>query len=209
MRRKDLYLAAVIGFAFGVLVLLPLKNIGFVVTPKIAFVSIIGFAFFSPLALFVIYLGSRFIPPLYEFGKFAAVGALNTVIDLGVLNFLIVLTDLSTGIYYSFFKAVSFLTAVVNSYFWNKFWTFTSRTPTTAAEFGRFIFFTVIGLVINVGVATLIVDIGGPVFGAPAKFTANIGAFLATVVSLLWNYFAYRRFVFRAGGSAFGGKTGL
>ncbi len=197
MRKKDLYLAAVIGFAFGVLLLLPLKNVGFVITPKLAFLSIFGFAVFSPLALFILHLGSRFVPALYEFGKFASVGALNTVIDLGVLNFLIVLTDLSTGIYYSLFKAVSFLMAVVNSYFWNKFWTFGSPTPATTKEFGRFVFFTAIGLVINVGVATLVVDVGGPVFSVPVKVAANAGAVLATVISLVWNYFAYKKFVFK------------
>jgi len=197
MARKDLYLAAVIGFTFGVLLLLPLRNIGFAVAPKVVFLSVFGFALFSPFALFVIHLMSRSLPALYEFGKFAAVGALNTVIDLGVLNFLIILTGLAAGVSYSLFKAASFLTAVLNSYFWNKFWTFTSRTPTTAVEFGRFVFFTAIGLLINVGVATLVADLGGPLLGAPVKVAANIGAILATVVSLLWNYFAYKRFVFR------------
>ncbi len=198
MRKKDLYLATVIGFIFGVLLLLPLKNIGFAVTPKLVFISVFGFAVIAPLSLFIMLVASRFIPALYQFGKFAAVGALNTLIDLGVLNFLIILTDISTGVYYSFFKAISFLAAVGNSYFWNKFWTFASGTPTSAKEFGRFIFFTLIGLLINVGVATLIVDLAGPVFGAPAKLIANVGAAVATVVSLLWNYFAYKRFVFKS-----------
>lgn len=198
MRKKDLYLSATIGFVFGVLVLLPLKNVGFAITPKLIVLSVFGFTVLAPLALFIIYLASRFMPALYQFGRFAAVGALNTVIDLGVLNFLITLTDVSTGIYYSLFKAVSFLAAVVNSYFWNKFWTFASRTPSTAGEFGRFIFFTLIGLLINVGIATLVVDVAGPVFDAPAKTAANVGAVVATAVSLLWNYFAYRRFVFKS-----------
>ena len=198
MKRKDLYLAAGIGFIFGVLLLLPLKNIGIAVTPKLIFLSVFGFAVFAPFALFVLYVASRFIPALYQFGKFAAVGALNTVIDLGALNFLIILTGISTGIYYSSFKAISFLAAVGNSYFWNKFWTFGSARPASAKEFSRFIFFTFIGLIINVGVATLIVDIASPVFGAPAKLMANVGAVVATVVSLLWNYFAYKRFVFKS-----------
>ncbi|HXF44185.1 MAG TPA: GtrA family protein [Candidatus Paceibacterota bacterium] len=197
MKRKDAYLASVIGFTFGVLLLLPLNNVGFTVTPKLVFTTVVGFTVLAPVLLFALYFCSRFVANLYEFGKFAAVGALNTMIDLGVLNLLITLTNLSTGFYYSLFKGVSFVSAVLNSYLWNKFWTFSTGTPVGAREFGRFIFFTLIGLVINVSVATLVVDLGEPVFGLPARAAANAGAIFATVISLLWNFFAYKKFVFR------------
>ncbi len=195
--RKDWYLATLIGFVFGWLILLPAKNFGFVMGPATVLGSVLGFSLFSPLALFVMWFLSRFLPFLYQFGKFAAVGALNTMIDLGLLNFLIIITDISAGLYFGLFKAISFLAAVTNSYYWNKFWTFGSRLPATLKEYVRFAFFTVIGLLINVSIASFIVSVLGPLFGSSPKTWANIGALIATVVSLLWNFFAYKYIVFK------------
>ncbi len=208
MRRRDFYFAVLIGFAFGWFFLLPAKNFGFTITPAFIFLSVAGFSVFSPLALFITYLLNRFVSGFFQFGKFAAVGALNTLIDLGILNFLIILTDITGGIYFSVFKGASFLTAVTNSYFLNKFWTFGSRLPATLEEYLRFAFFTLIGLLINVAVASFVVSVLGPLFGASPKVWANVGALVATIVSLIWNFFAYKKFVFSAeGGSASGGKT--
>ena len=197
MKKKDFYLTTLIGFLFGLLVLLPAKNIGFIITPKLIFATVVGFTVLAPLALFILNLLSRFWAVLYQFGKFAAVGALNTVIDLGILNFLILLTGVYTGVYFSIFKAASFVVAVLNSYFWNKFWTFQSKAPVTLKEFGRFIFFTVIGLLINVSIASFVVTILGPVFGVDPKLWANVGALVAIIISLIWNFFAYRYIVFK------------
>ncbi|MCP6719925.1 MAG: GtrA family protein [Patescibacteria group bacterium] len=198
MTKKDLYLVSLIGFLFGLLVLLPAKNLGLVVTPKLALISVVGFTVLAPIALLILKFLSRFWAVLYQFGKFAAVGALNTVIDLGVLNFLILLTGVYAGIYFSVFKAISFLAATVNSYFWNKFWTFQSKIPVKLKEFSRFIFFTIIGLLINVSIASFIVTVLGPVFEVDPRLWVNIGALIATVISLLWNFLAYRYIVFKS-----------
>jgi len=197
MNKKDIYLVSLIGFLFGVLVLLPAKNLGLVITPKLILIAVIGFTVLAPLALLILKFLSRFWEVLYQFGKFAAVGALNTVIDLAILNFLILLTGVYVGIYFSAFKAVSFLAATANSYFWNKFWTFQSKVPITLKEFGRFIFFTVIGLLINVSIASFIVTVLGPVFMVDPKLWVNVGALVAVVVSLVWNFLAYRYIVFK------------
>ncbi len=87
--------------------------------------------------------------------------------------------------------------AVTNSYYMNKFWTFGSRLPATFHEYFRFTFFTLIGLLINVAVASFIVLVLGPLFGAGPKVWANVGALIATVVSLIWNFFAYKYIVFK------------
>ena len=197
MQKKDIYLATVIGFIFGVLLLLPMKNIGLSVTPKLVFLSVFGFAVFAPLALFVLYIASRFIPALYQFGKFAAVGALNTLIDLGVLNFLIILTDVSTGVYYSFFKAVSFLAAVGNSYFWNKFWTFESKAGAQGKEFVSFVTVSFIGVLINTAIVYLGAGLANLMPDVSAGGWINLVKILATVVSLVWNFLGYKFFVFK------------
>lgn len=198
MSKRDFYLASIIGFLFGLLALLPAKNLGFNITPVFILISAVGFAFFSPLALFITYLFGRFFRPAYQFGKFAAVGALNTLIDLGVLNFLIILTDITGGIYFSVFKGISFLTAVTNSYFWNKFWTFGSRLPANIKEYARFGFFTAIGLLINVSTASFMVVVIGSFLNVNPKIWANVAALFATFVSLIWNFLAYKYIVFKS-----------
>jgi putative flippase GtrA len=197
MTKRDFYFALAIGFVFGWLFLLPAKNLGAEITLFFISAAVLSFSVFSPLALFVTYILNRAVGGFFQFGKFAAVGALNTLIDLGVLNFLIILTGITGGIYFSVFKAGSFLAAVTNSYYMNKFWTFDSRRPGTVHEYFRFTFFTFIGLLINVAVASFIVSVIGPLFEAEPKVLANVGALIATVVSLIWNFFAYKKFVFK------------
>lgn len=135
---------------------------------------------------------------LYQFFKFALVGVINTSVDFGVLNLLIFATGHSSGIYYSIFKGLSFTAAVINSYFWNRFWTFKDRKEKDpAAQFGKFILISVVGFGINVGVASLIVNVLGPQFGISPKIWANVGALLAIAVSWVWNFSGYKFWAFR------------
>ena len=54
-----------------------------------------------------------------------------------------------------------------------------------------------IGLFINVGALSLIVNsIGAPGAVSPALW-ANIGALIATAASLIWNFLGYKFIVFR------------
>ncbi|MEK7464657.1 MAG: GtrA family protein [Patescibacteria group bacterium] len=196
--KKDFYLVTLIGFLVGCLFLLPVKNIGFTITPVFIFGSVLGFTLLAPIALFILKRLSRFWPILDQFGKFAATGTLNTLLDLGVLNLLILLTDISQGIYFSSFKAVSFLAATTNSYFWNKFWTFQSSLPTSFAEYLRFGGFTLLGALVNVSVASFIVSVIGAPSGIEPKLWANVGAVIAVLVSFILNFLSYKLIVFKA-----------
>ena len=195
--KGDYYLVTIIGFLVGWLLLMPAKNLGFEIKLILVLGSVIGFSILAPIALFVLKFLSRFWKVLEQFGKFAAVGTLNTLLDLGVLNLLIYLTDISSGASYSGFKAISFLVGTTNSYFWNKFWTFGSRLPVTLNEYGRFIFFTLIGVLINVSAATLVVNVIGAPAGVNPKLWANVGALAGVFTALLWNFLSYKKIVFK------------
>src|SRR5690348_7077115 len=56
--------------------------------------------------------------------RFAVVGAINTAVDLLVLNVLILITHTGQrGASFALFKTVAFVCAVVNSYVMNRSWT--------------------------------------------------------------------------------------
>ena len=75
------------------------------------------------------------------------------------------LSGLSAGAGYSGFKGISFIAAVVNSYFWNKYWVFASTGKNKKGEFLKFFIISAIGFGINVGIASFAVNI----VGAPAE----------------------------------------
>jgi len=195
--KKDFTLVTIIGFLVGWLVLFPAHNIGLSLSPLFIAASVLGFTLLAPLALLVLKFLGRTWSVFEQFGKFAAVGTLNTLIDLGILNLFIFLTGISGGYPFAGFKTVSFLFATTNSYFWNKLWTFQSKTPITGTEYARFLLFTLVGTLLNVSVASLIVNGMGAPSGISENLWANIGALVAVAVSFLWNFISYRRIVFK------------
>lgn len=194
---KDFYLVTAIGLAVGALFLLPLKSIGFSLTPLIVMGSLVGFTLLAPLAFGIFRFLSRFWQPMEQIGKFAAVGTLNSLLDLAIVNLLILLTGITAGWFFGIFKAISFFMASANSYAWNKFWTFQSRTPADLREYFYFIFFTVLSAFLNVAAASFIVDFLKSPTGISPELWANIGALTATAVSLTFNFFLYKKVVFK------------
>lgn len=144
-------------------------------------------------------------PVIKQAIKFILVGALNTIVDLGVLNLLIFVSEIATGFGYSAFKGISFTVAVINSYFLNKFWTFRGQgegmeKPLDTArgrEFAQFFIVSLIGFGINVGVASLVVNAVGAQFGITPRLWANVGAFCATFAAMTWNFLGYKFIVFK------------
>ena len=92
-----------------------------------------------------------------QFFRFAVVGGLNTVIDLVVLNILMILTGITAGLLFPFIAALSSLAAMVNSFALNKLWTFNDVKRANVMQVGQFIAVTLLGMLIKVGIATLIV----------------------------------------------------
>ncbi len=198
--KKDYFLVSIIGFLFGLLLLPILKNlkIGFFEFNFVSIAAVVaGFVIFANFALFIAFLLGRRIPIILQFAKFGAVGGLNTLLDLGILNFLIYLTGFSAGIYYSAFKSFSFIIANIIAYFCNKYWTFGAEGKANVKEFSQFFIVSVIGFLINVGLASFVVNVMGPMRGISPDLWANIGALAATAASLIWNFIGYKFFVFK------------
>lgn len=137
------------------------------------------------------------ISPLKEYARFGITGVLNTGIDFAVLNaLLLAFGPLVKGGVYAIYKTISFLAALVNSYFMNKYWVFSleSKTGYSHKEGARFFLVSAGGFVLNVILSSIIFHIFSESFSS--RIAGNVGAIVGTAVVLVWNYVGYKFFVF-------------
>ncbi|MBI4992066.1 MAG: GtrA family protein [Candidatus Harrisonbacteria bacterium] len=195
--KKDFQISVLVGFMAGVLLLPTLRNLGVQFNLSSVAISIVGLTVLTPAGYAAAYWLSQWWPVMLQFIKFAIVGGLNFTIDLAVLNFLIFLSGISVGYFYTAFKATSFVLAVINSYFWNKYWTFHVEGAPQAVEFTKFIAVNLIGFGINVSVASAVVNLVGAPPGISETIWANVGAVTASVTALFWNFIGMKFVVFK------------
>ena len=196
MNRKDLTASLVIGGAVGLLIQPILANTLASVHLTLAMRAgiFIFFTVFAPFALWLCSVIGKIWKSFYQFGQFAAVGTLNSFIDIGVFN-------LETFVYggaistplFAVFKAISFLFATTNSFFWNRNWTFGSTDKVNVGEVTGFYTIAIIGWAANVGVATLVKSIG-----PETKLWIDVVAPVCGIlVTFIWNFVGYKYFVFK------------
>ncbi|HTX78299.1 MAG TPA: GtrA family protein [Longilinea sp.] len=118
--------------------------------------------------------------------KFSFVGVLNTAVDWGVYFILtrwVGMTSLPVAA-----KSISYSAGILNSFFWNRTWTFRSKAQiwTTLAPF---VVVNLIGLAINTGVYELCLNI--------LDLHELIALVTATVTTLAWNFILSKFVVFR------------
>jgi putative flippase GtrA len=200
--KKDVILSLIIGSLIGLFSLITIRvikaDLGFEWAKQWEWLIVIILPVLCFLAMTVVSLLKEKILIIYQFAKFVLVGALNTFIDFGILNLLIWATGIAIGLHYSLFKAISFFVAATNSYFWNKHWTFEKKDSIFASgEFVKFLVVTFIGFLINVGTASLVVNVIGPQYGIGETLWANIGAFAAVFVAFIWNFLGSKLIVFK------------
>lgn len=193
--KQDYALAALIGFLVGIFAIPTVINLG-IKTYAVLFIL----PLVMPLAwIFGLWLGgvlSRWLPFMTQLSKFAAVGFLNTAIDFGVLNLLSRITGITAGFFIGGVNVPGFSVAVLNSYFWNKFWVFRDREG-GVEDFFKFIAVTLIGLGINSGIIILVTTYISPSFGLTPERWLNLAKVLATAISMIWNFLGYKFLVFR------------
>lgn len=124
-------------------------------------------------------------PIFRQFVKFGVVGCSGVVIDWGAFY----IFNHYLGVFYLLAKVFSFSLAVINSYIWNRRWTFRSENKAKTKEFTKFILASSVGLGLN----TLIFYI------AVSKFHwSNLPSlFLATAIVTIWNFAINKLWVFK------------
>lgn len=130
--------------------------------------------------------------------RFGVVGAINTVVDLAILNLLIYVTHTGQrGAMFALFKTVAFVCAVVNSYWMNRSWTFKRVTAKTSIlEGSQFLFVSVLGAIVNVGSSWYVATYTRPLSGIEPKWWPSLAALVGTAFSLAFNFLGYKFWVF-------------
>jgi len=202
IKKLDILIVLFLGEAAGWLLFLVINNLESSIS-LIESVPLWILPVFFPifcLAWFLLtFLLSKKNKSFMQIGKFVLVGGVNFLLDIGILNLLIFLTGFASGWFYSIFKGVSFITAVINSYLLNKFWTFSDQAQNkrVTKEFLSFIVVSLIGLFVNNIVASFLVNFVGPQAGISENLWASIGAIVASFVGMFWNFIGYKFIVFK------------
>lgn len=210
MPKKDYWLGILSGFLIGLLALPVLKTAKPDLYAQLKLAILPLFLIATPLGLVIAHLISKKIAFIWQLAKFIVTGVLNVLVDFGTLAILIFLfrnylntesSDIliSIGItitFYSLYKALSFIVANINSYFWNKYWTFEKKDG-KQTEFIQFFIVSVIGFIINVVAASLVFEGFSSVEKISTDQWAMIGAAAGSIAGLAWNFLGYKFIVFK------------
>lgn len=174
---------------------------------------IIFFLVAAPAGIFVASKLYRFVPIVWQVAKFVLIGGLNTLVDIGVLAALQTLFQSSYGInpesaivkiwivtitFFVVYKATSFLIANVNSFFWNKYWTFSGNPAKSGGkQFVQFLVVSVIGFLINVFFTSFVFTSFSPLGGMNPSQWGLLCAAFGSIAGLAWNFVGYKLFVFK------------
>ncbi|HAT73813.1 MAG: GtrA-like protein [Candidatus Moranbacteria bacterium GW2011_GWF2_36_839] len=211
MPKKDFWLGMLCGLIIGLLFMpvLAVAKPDLYIRLKMAILPF--FLIGTPLGLAIAHIIGKKIPVIWQIAKFGVTGVLNVLVDFGVLTILTIYlkkyfaissTDIFLGFgvlivtTYSLYKAISFTIANINSYFWNKYWTF-DENKQKKSEFGQFFVVSIVGFIINVAVASFVFNYIHPFAGMGSDQWGLIGAAAGSIIGLVWNFLGYKFLVFK------------
>ncbi len=193
MKKIDVIIALIIGELTALYFVFLFKDINCSI-----WALCVIFPILSIVCLWLAYFIGKKYFFIFQGAKFLLIGVLGTLIDLGVLNILIWISGISSGLLFPVFKGISFIVANCNKYFGHKFWVFEKKEMIgIKKEFSRFFFVSLGGLIINVIAASLIVNLIQPQFGLSETVWANIGGIIAALATIVWNFLGYKFLVFK------------
>ena len=205
MVKKDFVFAAVIGLVTAAFAspLLYFANDRNLIVRGFGFeVSVLWLFVVLPVAEYIGYIiASKLFSHvliLRQLGRFGIVGVMNFCVDTSIVTIFAELRGIdpetSAIIPYLIFATS---VAIVNSYFWQRSWTFAEKAPPSRKEFIGFVMITVLGIAINTTVTFILLSTFAKLFANNAQLisVAKIGA---TGISLFWNFLGYKFFVFKS-----------
>ena len=197
MKKVDVFVAILAGLGMGWLFGGILGDYGMDMS-LLKWALLIIFPVLSIIGLwFTEWIGRKFLF-VFQAGKFLLAGILATLVDLVVFKGLGWTTGLDTEMARVLFKGISFVVATFAKFWGNKFWAFEKMEKAgMGKELTQFYVVTLIGLAINVGVFSLIVNTIGPQFDTPLETWKTLGVIGAAIVVSVWNFLGYKFIVFK------------
>ena len=141
---------------------------------------------------------------LKRFAKFGLIGVLNTLVDLGVFwlmdriigdgpRVVLLGTAVLAGPYIS--NLISYLAGNINSFLWNRFWTFEKKGSISGRELGRYLV-TSLGYVV---LSTLCLAVFMELLEgrAAAEHVPMLAKVPTICVTMVYNYLLNKLWVFR------------
>ncbi len=132
---------------------------------------------------------------LKQLSRFGLVGALNTALDLLVLNGLLALFPTTKTPAILLYTALAYSVGAVNSFLLNKHWTFERQHTTTLAELARFSATTACGIAGNMAFIALASVVPHPFLSNVVAWTNLSKVFALSSTSLL-SFLGLRLWVF-------------
>jgi len=196
--KKDILFSIILGEIVGIFLIPTFLHTGIYYKLPLPLVLLLIFLpILSALGMALASFIAKFLAVFKQFAKFIAVGLANTSIDFGILNTLSYFTGITAGVWLVPLNSISFVIAITNSFFWNKFWVFEEREGGATREFGIFLGITLIALAINSAIVVFMTSYFNPFFNLNAAQWENIAKLLATFISLFWNFAGYKFVVFK------------
>ncbi|MBX4186853.1 MAG: GtrA family protein [Candidatus Doudnabacteria bacterium] len=124
-------------------------------------------------------------PVILQFLRFACIGLLNTALDFLVLNTISKALGITQGLPLGAINFISFTMAVIQSYLWNRTWTFGGEVARLRTNFYRLV------LVGTLGATFVIFVILGSKFQEPWYFFLGLLAIYLFIESILWRSFGF------------------
>ena len=130
--------------------------------------------------------------------KYGMVGVSGTIIELGLLNFFIFILGWDSDFQKVMANVIALSVAIVNSFTWNRLWTFPeSRDGEASKQFVKFVVVSIVGLTIN-SIIFFLADkyIFSP--WLPVFVAVQLAKFTAIGITLMWNFTINRFWTFKS-----------
>lgn len=132
-----------------------------------------------------------------RFLKFSFVGVTGTIVDFGIMN----LMSLAFNMPLVWAQAISFITAVINNFLWNRYWTYPeSKTKGAPKQLIQFALINVLGILIRTPLISwlnriILNVIEDASLNMPFEnfiLSQNLALTVSIGIILFWNFFANR-----------------
>lgn len=210
MKIADIILALVFGRIIGFLFGDFLRGWGIDVGFYWGLVIWVAFPLFSLFCLWIAHIIGKKLLFVFQLAKFCLVGAVATIIDLKIFEFLIWIFFGPLPFIPIISKSVSFLISNSLKYLGHKYWAFGEYQLASEPHFDvaqddqrnvkteitQFFFITLIGLLINTISFYLFMKVSAP-FSIPDVIWVKLAVIFAAITSALWNFLGYKFLVFK------------